>query len=672
MAHQCNITISNANNQYALTLQNITSEGSFSNVVPAGTTIQNGVQIPAGGTLNFVLTGGFIESAKATMVWLTGAAENDTQAEITMTFENKAILLLGNKVDLSVAPAPANSSSALPAYGVSYFYASEGNSSPMGRDHINNTGSHSPVNANFSVVANAFVAEAPPTPFLPGITNVVMLMMENRSLDNLLGQIYASSNPAHVYPEGSAPEYDGLPLTFSNTADDSTLIVSPVPANEWEVPDPDPGEPWYDVNQQLFNIAPTADNPYSNPPAGAIPNMGGFLANYTLQTEAYNKKHNKDSNPDQIMEFYTPAHLPVLSTLATSYAVSDAWFCSVPSQTFSNRGFSIAGTSNGYVDNYKKFGTDPIDVIQPSMRSIFHVLSNCGNDDWGLYWHRHSLEPIPITAEIFPQVRSLMLEKPGNFYQLNTFFDTIDSQATLPAFCYLEPVFYPEVVLGKTLVPASDYHPPYNVCPAEQLLAQVYNKLSTYKNWDTTLFIVTFDEHGGTLDHVPPGPTIAPDEMTDWSGFTFDRLGVRIPTLLISPMIAGGTVFRSPNTGNADNIPFDHTSFVRTILGWQGIDVSGGVMGARAAQAPDFSGVLANATVNKGTVALNPLSCTNTNADDDMPLNDLQKCLLAMIARNISGAEPGTDAHKQAVDELASLNTVNELTEYVKKAKGES
>ncbi|MDB4920317.1 alkaline phosphatase family protein [Mucilaginibacter sp.] len=655
MAHQCKISISNINNQYALTLQSITSEGSFSNVVPAGTSIQNGAQIPAGETLSFVLTGGIIESAAATMVWLTGAAENNTQAEITMTFANNSILLLGNKVDLSVAPASVNSSSALPAYGVSYFYASEGNSNPMGRDHINKAGAHSPVYVNYAVVANTFVTEAPPTPFLPGITNVVMLMMENRSLDNLLGQIYASSNPAHVYPARSAPEYDGLPLTFSNTYDDTTLVVNPVPAGEWEVPNPDPGEPWYDVNQQVFNIPPTECNPYSTPPAGAIPNMGGFLANYAAQP------HNGD--PAQIMQFYTPAHLPVLSTLATSYSVSDAWFCSVPSQTFSNRAFSIAGTSNGFVDNYKKYGTDPLDVIQPSMRSIFHVLSNCGNDDWGIYWHRHALEPIPITAEIFPQVRDLMIEQPGNFQQLKTFFDTIDNQGTLPAFCYLEPVFYPEVVRGETLVAASDYHPPYNVCPAEQLLAEVYNKLSTYKNWDTTLFIVTFDEHGGTLDHVPPGPTIAPDEMTDWSGFTFNQLGVRIPTLLISPRVAAGTVFRSPDPG----IPFDHTSFVRTILGWQGIDVSGGVMGARAVQAPDFSGVLANSPVNKAPVTLEPISCTNTDAD--MPLNDLQKCLLAMLGRHISGAEPGSDKHKLAVNKLVSLNTVNELTAYVKKAK---
>ena len=669
MAHQCIININNTNNKYALTLQSINSKDEFSDIVPATTKIEKGAQIPAGGTLSFVLTGGFIES-EASMVWLTGAAENNTLAEITLAFANKVI---GNKADLSVAAAGANSSPALLAYGVSYFYASEGNSSPKGRDHINKAGPHSPVYIDYFVAANAFVAEAPKTPFLPGITNVVMLMMENRSLDNLLGQIYASSNPAHVYPEGSNPAYDGLPLTFSNTAfnektgKNETILVNPVPAGDWEVPNPDPGEPWYDVNQQVFNIAPTNDNPYSTPPADAIPNMGGFLANYKIQTDAYNKKHHKDSSPGQIMQYYTPAHLPVLSRLATCYAVSDAWFCSVPSQTFSNRAFSIAGTSNGFVDNYKKYGEDPIDTIQPSMRSIFHVLSNSGNDDWGIYWHQHLLEPIPITAEIFPQVRDLMIKQPGNFHQLKTFYDTIDEGGTLPAFCYLEPVFYPEVVRGKTLVPASDYHPPYNVCPAEQLLARVYNKLVNYKNWDTTLFIVTFDEHGGTLDHVPPGPTIAPDEMTDWSGFNFDRLGVRIPTLLISQRVAAGTVFRSPGTGTVDNIPFDHTSFVRTLLGWQGIDVSGGVMGARAVQAPDFSGVLANSPINNATVILEPLSCTNTDAE--MPLNDLQKCLLTMLARHISGAQPGTDEHKNAAEGLASLNTLNELTEYMKKTK---
>jgi phospholipase C len=129
----------------------------------------------------------------------------------------------------------------------------------------------------------------------------------------------------------------------------------------------------------------------------------------------------------------------------------------------------------------------------------------------------------------------------------------------------------------------------------------IYQKLTEYAHWNTTLFIVTFDEHGGTPDHVPP-PNDArpPDGQTDWSGFGFDRYGFRVPTLLISPRIPSGLVFRSPT-----DVPFDHTAFLKTLLGWQDIDVSGGVMGARAGLAPDFSGVLVGSPVN-ATVGCRP------------------------------------------------------------------
>jgi phospholipase C len=357
------------------------------------------------------------------------------------------------------------------------------------------------------------------------------------------------------------------------------------------------------------------------------------------------------------MQFYTPANLPVLSTLAMSYAVSDAWFCSVPSQTSPNRVFSLSGTSSGYVDNYSKPGSDPLDIVRFGQRSIFNLLSDSGNNDWCIYWQKHLLQPIPLTAEIMKQVDELTKAQPANRQPVTEFFNTIANGGTLPAFSFLEPVFMPEHD-----IPASDYHPPYNIYPGEQYLADVYNALTTYKDWNTTLFIVTFDEHGGTMDHVPPPSTIAPDAMTDWSEFTFNRLGVRIPTLLISPMIQGGTVFRSPDNA----VPFDHTSFVRTLLGWQNIDISGGAMGARAVQAPDFSGVLSSSVVNPGQISLSPLSCTAV--PDEIPMNDLQRFMLPMIVRELTENSP--EIYYEVLSQLMEMQTVTEVRTFAEKLIG--
>jgi phospholipase C len=668
MAHQCIISISNINNKYPLTLQSITSQGAFSNIIPAATAIAAGAIVPAGGTLSFVLTGGDIESASATMIWLTGATENLTEAVISMTFQND--LAFDNNVTLNVACAQQYSSNALMAYGVSYFYASQGNGNQMTRDFIHTDGilSRSPVYANYSVVYNSFATEAPAAPFLPGITNVVMLMLENRGFDHLMGMLY-TNDPAHVYPAGSTVppghstiqnpiNFDGLFNNpgFSNSIPGGSTVTISAVAGTLDIPNPDPGEGWVNTNVQVFNTT-------AYPPPGAA-NMQGFLADYVGQGTS----DEPTPDPDQIMQYYTSSDLPVISTLATSYAVSDAWHASVPSQTTPNRAFSLSGTSEGYVDNSKDGKDIDIfnvltDMVTYGSNTIFNVLSNCGLENkWAIYY-QDDLFSDCFTTYLFSQVSKY--EGTGHVKPLSsgdsstsTFLTDIANN-TLPAFSYLEPAWY----LTQHGVNGNDYHPPANLCDGEQDLAMIYKALTGYVNWDTTLFIVTFDEHGGTFDHVVPPATIAPDGLKDWSDFGFNRLGIRIPTLLISPMIEGGTVFRSPTEA-----PFDHTSFLKTILGWQNIDVSGGVLGARAAQAPNFSGVLSSTAVNKNPVSLTPPQCPSGNLYGQ-PLNDLQKLILPFLAQNLSGGEFGSDEHKSVYRDIEGIKSVGDLKDYVKTSR---
>jgi hypothetical protein len=124
-----------------------------------------------------------------------------------------------------------------------------------------------------------------------------------------------------------------------------------------------------------------------------------------------------------------------------------------------------------------------------------------------------------------------------------------------------------------------------NVADGERLIHHVYYSLRNGSNWNKTLLIITYDEHWGCYDHAPtPGKAIPPDDSIGQFGFDFTRFGVRVPTVLVSPWIAAGAVFRAPAGGN----PFDHTSTLSTT------NAGGGAppLTARDAAAPTMAGVL--------------------------------------------------------------------------------
>lgn len=658
MSHQCIVNISNKNNPYPITLAGISElEGKQESVAPSSFEFKLGDQIEAGGTLSFTLKRDLILTAGAKLTWSTGASKNSSLANIIMTFRNDS---LSNKAELEVTPQ-LGSLNALLAYGVSYFYASEEDNIEMSRDYLNTTDlKSSPVYVNYTIVCNSFLTDQAPAPVLSGITNVVMLMLENRGFDHLMGMLY-SEDPKAVFPAGSVPpagnstvsnpiNFDGLANNpnFGNpsgTGSDANP-VKPVQSGSLSVPEADPGEQWADTNRQIYDITgvPGPNNKAT---------MQGFLDSYKAQPDVAGKV-----NPLEILQYYTSEDLPVISSLAKNYAVSDAWHCSVPSQTSPNRGFSLSGTSNGYVDNYDVPGI-PSNIISWAKHSVkfksntlFNVLANCGNIDWKIYYEQKYLGGVSLTEELFEQLH--LYKKTDQVSPIDDFYSDLEND-TLPAFSYLEPIWSTSKSQGL----ANDYHPPLNICPGEQNLAKIYNALTKYNKWDSTLFIVTFDEHGGTFDHAVPPTTIAPDSQTDWSDFGFDRLGIRVPTLLISPKIQQGTVFRSPET-----TPFDHTSFLKTILAWQNIDISGGALGKRAAQAPDFSGVVSSKVVNGETVVLKPPICVPILGNTR--LNDLQKFILPFIARKLSGAEADTEAYNKVLEELASKKTVGDQEEYAK------
>jgi phospholipase C len=361
------------------------------------------------------------------------------------------------------------------------------------------------------------------------------------------------------------------------------------------VPAPDPEETFDNVTEQLYG--PEAANPNPSFP------MQGFVVNY---------EKTKAGDPNQMMQTYTPEQLPVLSALARSYAISDAWFCSVPSQTWPNRAFVHAGTSNGNVNN----GEIPNPLCW-DVDTIFNVLHQAGKS-WAVYSDAPIIEP-SLTRIMFPRLWNPFLD--GHFQRFGSFQHACATN-TLPQYSFIEPSF---------LQNANDAHPPHSLAAAEQFLYNVWRAVSTSAAWPNTLLIVTFDEHGGCYDHVlPPTGATPPDPASNpgHENFRFNRFGVRVPTLLISPYIEAGTIFRS-NTG----VPYDHTSVLATLRDWLGIPEAQMLPSARIKAAPTLAQVLTRATPRADLPAIpKPAAVMTAAASLTIPMNDLQKSIVTAMA----------------------------------------
>src|SRR5215472_15740709 len=368
---------------------------------------------------------------------------------------------------------------------------------------------------------------------LSAVEHIVVLMLENRSLDHMLGYLYSGSG--NVSPATGQP-FEGLTGTESNPDISGNAVsvfkIEPSTPNAYFMPGANPGEGYMATNSQCYGTASGPSSP------GQVPAMQSFVTDfaYTLGWEGpagWSILPNTTSS--DIMGCFTPEALPVLSGLAKGYAVCDHWFCSVPTETMPNRAFACAGTSQGHMDDATKTFTAP---------SIFGLLSK-----HGLGWAIYGYDAEPLTMSTFTDIAGSAGGKTGLFAD----FQAAATAGTLPAYTFLEPNF---------AVGGNSQHPNDDVAPGEQLIHDVYETLRAGPGWAKTLLVFTYDEHGGTYDHVPPpSNAVPPDNAAGEFGFDFTRFGVRVPAVLVSPLIAPGTVFRPPAGGP----PLDHTSVIKTV-----------------------------------------------------------------------------------------------------------
>jgi phospholipase C len=355
---------------------------------------------------------------------------------------------------------------------------------------------------------------------LEKVDHIVVLMLENRSFDHMLGYLSLT---------GRRPDIDGLRPGFANEYQGHTYPVHHLDATALEV---DPDHSASAIDQQV------ADG-----------SMGGFVAS-AMATLASRGVH--DGDPACVMGYYDAADVPVYDHLAEEFAVCDRWFSSVPGATLPNRLYSLCGVAAGSRDD-RPSHVPPL-YNQPSF--VRHL------DAHHVPWCWYSFDPGTLRLAdahylLGHHDRFGYFSKTGLPWQtildisvnpkIPSFLEDAAS-GTLRSVSWIDPAFTNFNPLG---FPVNDDHPPADIKDGQDLVLAVYDALAAGPQWDSSLLVIVYDENGGFFDHVPP-PQAADDEPE-----TFGRYGVRVPAIIVSPWVEPRTV---------SSTLFDHTSIIKTIL----------------------------------------------------------------------------------------------------------
>ena len=354
---------------------------------------------------------------------------------------------------------------------------------------------------------------------LAQVDHIVVLMMENRSFDHMLG---------YLSLEGGRPDIDGLQASFANVHAGVAYPVHHLRRTAFGA-DQDPSHTGASVAQQLQN------------------NNGGFVDDYA-------QTHPGDPDIDLVMGYYNAADLPMYDFLAQQFCVCDRCYSSVPGATWPNRLYAISGKAAGSRDSKRV----PLYANKSFVRHLDRAQVG-----WKFYsaWKPWSLA---LTDDHY---RSSECYEPFGSSARRYGFIGDALAGALPPVSWIDPHFF-----------ENDDHPPADIRAGQALVAQVYQALSRGPAWARTLLVISYDEHGGFFDHVPPPAAIDDDPA-------FRQYGVRVPMLLVSPLIAAGSV---------SHRVYDHTSIIKTILQrfCRAADGSLPDMGARVAAASGLGEVL--------------------------------------------------------------------------------
>jgi phospholipase C len=339
------------------------------------------------------------------------------------------------------------------------------------------------------------------------IEHIVVLMMENHSYDNYLGMLDRPGADGFKLKKGMPTATNPYPNGQIQHAFrmPTTCQLPSRPSQEWTA-----SHNAYD-NGRMDGFVRTPIDPLTTEIVGGV-----------------------------AMGYWQTEDLPFYYSLYRQFPIADRYFCSLLGQTFPNRRYLLAATSIGQIDD-----TTPATTDYPANGTIFDQF-----DAHGITWKDYIASAVPTSSSLalFPK---LYLNNATTKIVLNTEFFTDAAAGALPNFSLVEPDY------GN-----QSEENPQNIAVGEQFAASVINAVINGPAWDRTMLLLTYDEHGGYFDHVPPpaaippdsiGPTLVPGE----NGFDgFARYGFRVPFALVSPWARKNFV---------SHRVYDHTSILKLV-----------------------------------------------------------------------------------------------------------
>jgi len=457
---------------------------------------------------------------------------------------------------------------------------------------------------------------------LDKIEHVVVVMLENRSFDQMLGFLTADrgrqgfKNPLQrsmfneLLPE-DVKQFLGKDLL----AAPKKIFALPLPGTALK---DDPGHSAQAVARQI--LGRILDKPHPEIPAAEDPHwpteaewevlanqedsgffkekMKGFVRDYlTHLSGAESLPHQKASREanasdlpkveellTEIMGYHTGEQLPAYDLFATEFAVCDQWFSSFPGNTWVNRTISLTGRAGRqertnapvpadageHADHMHWIVDNQIPLDETSFfRTLDENRYKGKKIEWAFY-----AQDVPslllVDASYASELKNRVAGQPDRLRAIGRFFKDAE-RGTLPHVSWVDPNFMDvgemrDNVFGwdpakdtegyfpshlYDLDKANDDHPPVDCAHGQSFVLAVFNALLKSPQWDKTMMIVTYDEHGGFHDHVPPPENKVPESPA------FNSLGARVPAMVISPWVDRQLV---------SNTRFDHTSIIKTIL----------------------------------------------------------------------------------------------------------
>lgn len=351
---------------------------------------------------------------------------------------------------------------------------------------------------------------------LPGtIDHVIVVMLENRSFDHMLGYLSLNSGGPGLAVEGLRSD-QAWQESYKNLTG-----AKPYPIHRLAPGDTNPDDPPHDkssINTQI-HTAPTGPGPTQ---------MGGFV-------QSFHDAHPDSSDPGFVMGHYDAAALPTYDFLCRNFCVCDHWFASVPLGTQANRLMAMSGESK-VIDNVSIMPDQPLVYDWLEARQV----------PWSVYVSGGYAPFFLMMSSWAPAIAESLALGNGHFHRYGDFSRDWGSPNAFAAVTFIEPQ-YADAPMSH---PNDDHPPTAPISRGQAFVSNIYNVvISNPARWAKTLMIVTYDEHGGFFDHVPPlavGTTIGTTTLT--------TTGVRVPALLISPYVGEGQVFSEA---------LDHTSILQ-------------------------------------------------------------------------------------------------------------